>query len=824
MAISDIIRSDDDRLFVVDSECYIIFTGSDTSDIRPFIRIGTWLDLPAELIPLVENIIVTDGITGNPCHEQFNIDVIDLPANRYIGSTAGLRRFLEFQRFFGLDLTSATIVHIEKDLPELSREQKLAEGNQYIGVFYRNGNCTITHRGRTFFDLSATAGNALAPRMILDRLAARNRGNRRYAGSGLVLLGRNPLFYHNQRLVPYLMPFNCLGDFSRLGIDPSAIKTVLHPSSNIINLGLFLSWKNASRSGITLYAAPRDTASLSAFFKDSRIKTHEFKGMSWRDDGMAISNPAGTYNLLVDYGTPAAGAPSSERPQIRAAYIKTAAGTRELLSQSVDVLLVSLSAYEEVTLLLKATDIPVILIDDGDPALRRLPLDRVVVLRPGIHYQFKRIDWTDGQPGSLTSAIAALVALDPDSTNRCAGDGAGIVSLIEERLMAETGADLEDRRQDFNLLALARCVNESTTNRHVASKLRDLTQRLWRRLDHATLYRDPSRVTIILALAGKIVVPVMAPLLPSAEELFEDDIRDGEPPASLPADAVPTFRRIIEDRARLRALLALFVDSPSLSPNTRDEMKALRSILAERRSEFDREWLALDDAAPRPAGTGAGREGATSLPSGKQGGADADTRGPGGDVAGLRGIIARRRRLFFAIVPLVIALIIALIVTGLHRHDRGHKKVQDHPGDVVQSRDIDRQFRELGRQKNIIVSDRDIYRYANEVALRNGYRPIARYPLREKNPDWIYPENVFIMLDGQKVVVSRGDTLWNLARNKLIGIALEYNELMERASRAAGPERRKLLDRAKKVAFTDEQRRNVEALLGPPAPQPKQTP
>jgi hypothetical protein len=46
MSISDIIRTDADRIFTVDPECIIIYTGDTPGDIKPFIRIGTWLNMP----------------------------------------------------------------------------------------------------------------------------------------------------------------------------------------------------------------------------------------------------------------------------------------------------------------------------------------------------------------------------------------------------------------------------------------------------------------------------------------------------------------------------------------------------------------------------------------------------------------------------------------------------------------------------------------------------------------------------------------------------------------------------------------------------------
>ena len=154
MEIRDIIKSDSDRLFIVDPECYIIFTGETTDDIKPFIRIGNWNDMPVELVPLIENIIITDSLIGNPAHEQFNIEVRHLPENRYIGSRGIVQKFLNYQRTFGLDLTNASIVDIEKDLPELSKEKNISHKDQFIGVFYRNGNFKTLLNKNTIFDLN----------------------------------------------------------------------------------------------------------------------------------------------------------------------------------------------------------------------------------------------------------------------------------------------------------------------------------------------------------------------------------------------------------------------------------------------------------------------------------------------------------------------------------------------------------------------------------------------------------------------------------------------------------------------------------------------
>ena len=82
MRIEDIVRSDVERLFIIDRECFVIYTGNSLEDDKPFIRIGNYIDLPVDLIPLVENIVITD---------LNNDGIPEIVVNRSIDSVA---RFL----------------------------------------------------------------------------------------------------------------------------------------------------------------------------------------------------------------------------------------------------------------------------------------------------------------------------------------------------------------------------------------------------------------------------------------------------------------------------------------------------------------------------------------------------------------------------------------------------------------------------------------------------------------------------------------------------------------------------------------------------------
>jgi hypothetical protein len=183
MELNDIIRKDSDRIFMVDPECFIIFTGSTLDDQQPFIRIGNWFDMPAGLIPLIENIIIPDRMIGNPAYEQFSIDVDYLPTNRYIGSRGLVKRFLNFQKVFGLDLRNATVVDADSEIPEMNG-RKLTRREGFTGIFYSDGNFRIKHGSSDLFDLSSALTASMCDIASHERLT---RISRKPEGAGVII-------------------------------------------------------------------------------------------------------------------------------------------------------------------------------------------------------------------------------------------------------------------------------------------------------------------------------------------------------------------------------------------------------------------------------------------------------------------------------------------------------------------------------------------------------------------------------------------------------------------------------------------------------------
>jgi hypothetical protein len=791
MEIRDIIKSDSDRLFIVDPECYIIFTGETTDDIKPFIRIGNWNDMPVELVPLIENIIITDSLIGNPAHEQFNIEVRHLPENRYIGSRGIVQKFLNYQRTFGLDLTNASIVDIEKDLPDYSKEKNISHKDQFIGVFYRNGNFKTLLNKNTIFDLGEVTAMPLTRQKLHDLLSETHRGSRRYDGSGMVIVGHNPMFYDKSHFCTYLFPANYLRDFSLLGIDPGKIEAVLHPSLNLITISTFFKWLNNTGRKIKIFSNSTDIELLKKLYAGAVIRKDNFSGLNYRaDSGLTIRNYPDTFNLKVIFNNVS---PGSEGMTV--AYLKAPGGAREIIRDKPDLIVASYTAYEDIALLLKSTTAPCAVIDDGNRNIRKLAGGDRIILSPGIHYALYRFVRAED--------MAACAGLGEDLTERITGDTDAL--LAELTAPADGDAAGESlRKLIFNILSLARVYQHETRDRKLSARLRDFTAALTARYGRPGDFIDPARHIIALALYNGGLFQFMTDYRGAGGPVLFDTIESGgEAPDSRIDPSLLEYRdRVLRDRERLARLIEIYTRSAQYHEKNMPGMTELKRAIGTRKDQYREESLSLDYSWSRSIAGGMPEEEAPA------------EAGPAGFLERAAERIRALPRPVKLGVPIAALLIIIAAVLLSYNAPVIVRVLSNDSGTAVQSRDIDTRYRKMAKEMNLKVRDHDILEYANRVALKNGYHKISATRIKELNPDWIYPENVFTMLDGQRVVVSPGDTLWNLSRNKLIESSIRFNEIMKQLPAADAKTRQRLLREAKNIAYTDTQRDTLDALTG----------
>jgi hypothetical protein len=791
MEIKDIIKSDADRLFIVDPECYVIFTGESTDDIQPFIRIGNWIDMPVALIPLIENIIITDSLIGNPSHEQFNIDVRRLVSNRYIGSRATVSKFFDYQKIFDLDLTNASVVDIEKDIPVLSAAKNISNKDRFIGIFYRDGNFKVLLNKNTIFDLSTIIKKPITNHNFHDILSEAHKRTKRYDGSGLVIVGHNPIFYHKRYFYSYLFPDSYFGEFSALSIDPGKIQLLIYPSLNLSNLSKFFKWLNHYNKKIQIFTNNSDIGFVKNLFSNSTIKNENFSSFVHNTrTGLLIKNYPDTYNLRLKFD-----AISPDGNGITAAFIKGPSGIKTIIKEKPDVLLIAYTAFEDINLVLKSTDIPYAIIDDGNINIGKLGKRDHIILRKGIRYEFRSY-------GNFKDIIA-LPEIGDEAAPEVRTDPDALADSIP-LLVKKYGTDNSGLKSLFNLQTLVRIHLGNTKNRKAAARLKNAADLLTKALDRPGVFSDATCCDMILAVYHDAIYPVMiacdeADTL-AASPLFDeikaaDDNRIGISNKEMQEH----YDRILSDRDRLQKLISLYVSSEQYNKKNMPELGKLDAAIAERKEDYQKERLSLNHGRERAAKPGLD---ALNAVKGRLKSKSTTPSGRGGSL----------RRIVKIGVPILILLIAAALLLVLFPPDID-KLITARSERVVQSHEIDTQYRALGKKYNIRVRDNDILNYVNRVAINNGYHKIAATKIREKNPDWIFPENVFVMLDGQKVTVSKGDTLWNLSKNKIIEATIKFNADMKEAETTDIKKRRLSLERALSNAYTGEQTAQVKKAL-----------
>lgn len=889
MTFKEIIRENTDRLFIVDTECFIIFTGSSINDDRPFIRIGTWYDLPVEIIPLIENVILSDRILGNPAHEQFNIDIRNLIANRYIGSESILKRFLDYQKNFGLDLTNVSIVNIEKDLPELPKHSSISDRDQFIGVFYSDGNIKIVNDEVDIFNLNTQFSENTSISGIQEHISQDCKGKDRYSGQGFVITDNNPLFYSGGYFTSYQYPATPLSSFSRMGIDPSRIREVLLPTQNILNLSSLMKFKHSREGKIRIFSDnPEQVELIKKLFKNSTVVDERFSSMNFSTgDGLRIVNYENSPNIKLLYRIK-----TPEPDELSVAFIKLHHDTKKILRENPDLVLITYTAYEESALLFKSSEVPVILIDDGNRNLKKIG-DTMPVVRKGVQYEFRKI--------SSESEIAALLGIPDDTAEAFSGKDAGAIETYMRAASEETG----DPLSRFNAETMLRFHINNTGDRKFFSSLRRIQQDIFSGKAQNISDDEISRCRIILAIYKGSCYQVLERTGEPVSGCFTDTYSASTVHgAGITAIQAELGQRILHDRERLNRLLRHFYDDRRSSgrheqlevlvQDLRDEIGSRKEIYSAdqyQNGEFITQsghgaaggkggHTATQGLFPGEApfegsgaysggkGTGARNAGdvvSSSLVSrilysltGRgigAGGAHGAAAGTGGSSleassfmhraysipAAIASVFTGRdrdgsslstgtriKRGFSLIVPLLVIIALAAGII-LYRNTTNAPGAADtqaatggdagdtaggSPAEIITVKRVNTEEKALLEKRNVVIRDVDIYNYANDVAVKNGYEKITYSGLKQKNPHWIYPSNVFIMLDGEKVVVQKGDTLWDLAHAKLEKMNADFYKIIEEIEKTDPADRKRIQEltaQAEQFAYIPKQREIINS-------------
>ncbi len=222
-----------ERVFRIDDECYIVYLGSDIEDYKPFLRIGNSKKLKDEVISNTHNIVVTESYTGNPVLEPQNLNKLDLHANRYVGEKGTVDRFLKFLENYSIETKNVAHYHDVK-----------TENHKAMLFMYDNGNLTLFYDKKLLFDLKNREKKDLhfieKTIWIKDQLA---KDPFRYlpdnfTGPGFIIIKNTLLLYNRNKLTAFDLPDEYFYSLAQSGIDPDLISTVVTDvvSDDMINL------------------------------------------------------------------------------------------------------------------------------------------------------------------------------------------------------------------------------------------------------------------------------------------------------------------------------------------------------------------------------------------------------------------------------------------------------------------------------------------------------------------------------------------------------------------------------------------------------------
>jgi hypothetical protein len=130
------------RVFHVDRECYVVYMGTEGHDVRPFLRIGTTAFLPEQIKRHIGSVVITDRLTGNFLLEADCLDPRIIGHIRYVGSPELLDAVKHHAH--GEQIGSIALEPVAERVPD--------KGGQVI--FYDDGNLRVFLDGHRLFDLT----------------------------------------------------------------------------------------------------------------------------------------------------------------------------------------------------------------------------------------------------------------------------------------------------------------------------------------------------------------------------------------------------------------------------------------------------------------------------------------------------------------------------------------------------------------------------------------------------------------------------------------------------------------------------------------------
>jgi hypothetical protein len=297
------------RVFHVDTECYVIYIGTEPDDYRPFLRIGNSDHLPSNVTEYINPIVVTDTMTGNPLLESANLGANSAVENRYIGDPKTVERLKDFVGRQSVSTEGFEYYH--GDIADVS--------GVYV-YFYADGNVTVKYGKSELFNLRRREQR---DRHYLERARqVKNSFERNplkypretFNGRGFLFLERNLAVFNKGEIGLTGLWDDYFVDMALTGIDPDKVASAVVESPNLgllrlakrskvkaTNLKVFSRTPGPPDRFLDLFASS-DQSALS--YTVTELKAKASQGLaghqvSTADGGLLLARRGAAYTLAV---------------------------------------------------------------------------------------------------------------------------------------------------------------------------------------------------------------------------------------------------------------------------------------------------------------------------------------------------------------------------------------------------------------------------------------------------------------------------------------------------------------------------------------------
>ncbi len=223
------------RVFHIDRECYIIYLGTDPYDYKPFLRIGNSKNIPDEIVKNTYYIVITDSLTGNPLLEPENINQDEPGSFRYVGDKKNLKDFFNFLNCFNIKTDGYPI-----------SENIGSENNGAVLYFYDDGNLELHLNKKVIFNLKKREkedqhftefARTIKDNLVRDPLFQKSNLLKEQK-IGFILIDKDIGLLLDGKLYFRNLPDNYFEKVSRIKLDPDIIDGVFINRANesLVNL------------------------------------------------------------------------------------------------------------------------------------------------------------------------------------------------------------------------------------------------------------------------------------------------------------------------------------------------------------------------------------------------------------------------------------------------------------------------------------------------------------------------------------------------------------------------------------------------------------